>query len=55
MTARWVLAWRDGGHALIPDGEIVVDRNEVLYAGPRFEGGTWRAVSISVRRWSAPA
>ncbi|MDE3809356.1 amidohydrolase family protein [Sinorhizobium meliloti] len=46
ITARWVLAWRDGGHALIPDGEIVVDRNEVLYAGPRFEGDVARRIDF---------
>ncbi len=46
ITARWVLAWRDGGHALIPDGEIVVERNEVLYAGPRFEGDVARRIDF---------
>ncbi|MDX0772146.1 amidohydrolase family protein [Sinorhizobium medicae] len=46
MTAQCVLAWRDGGHSLIPDGEIVVEGNKVLYAGPRFGGEVARRIDF---------
>ncbi len=46
LTAEWVLAWRDGGHYLIPDGEIVIEGNQVLYAGPHFEGEVARRVEF---------
>ncbi len=46
MTSQCVLAWRDGGHSLIPDGEIVVEGNKVLYAGPRFGGEVARRIDF---------
>lgn len=46
LTAEWVLAWRDEGHWLIPSGEIVIEGNQVLYAGPRFEGEVARRIDF---------
>lgn len=39
MTARWVVGHEDGGHVLIPDGEVVFDGGEILFVG-RGYGGT---------------
>ena len=38
MSADWLLAYRGDGHCLVPNGEIVIEQGEVIYAGPRFEG-----------------
>lgn len=46
LTAEWVLAWRDEGHWLIPNGEIVIEGNQVLYAGPHFEGEVARRIDF---------
>ena len=46
LTAEWVLAWRDGGHCLIPNGEIVIEGNQVTYAGPHFEGEVARRIDF---------
>lgn len=46
LTAEWVLAWRDEGHWLIPNGEIVIEGSQVLYAGPHFEGEVARRIDF---------
>ncbi|MEL4376722.1 amidohydrolase family protein [Brucella cytisi] len=46
LTAEWVLAWRDERHWLIPNGEIVFEDNQVLYAGPHFEGQVARRIDF---------
>ncbi len=46
LTAAWVLGHRDGGHRLIPNGEVVIEGGEVLYAGPRFSGEVARRLDF---------
>jgi cytosine/adenosine deaminase-related metal-dependent hydrolase len=38
MTARWVVGHEDGGHVLIPDGEVVFDGGESLFVGRGYGG-----------------
>lgn len=38
LSARWILAYRDGGHHLLEDGEIVIDKDRVIHVGQAFEG-----------------
>ena len=33
LTADWLLAFRDGGHRLVPHGEMVMEDGAVIYAG----------------------
>jgi cytosine/adenosine deaminase-related metal-dependent hydrolase len=46
MTADWLLAHRDGGHCLVPRGELVIEKGEVLFAGPRFDGEVARRIDF---------
>ncbi len=46
LTADWLLAHRDGGHVLCPKGELVIEGNRVIYAGPRFEGEVARRIDL---------
>lgn len=38
MSAEWLLSYQDGGHRLVPNGEIVIEQGVIVYAGPHFEG-----------------
>lgn len=38
LSAAWVLGHRDGGHTLIPDGEVVIANGAVVYVGHTFPG-----------------
>ncbi|MEZ0168295.1 amidohydrolase family protein [Microvirga sp. TS319] len=38
MCAEWLLAYRDDSHHLVPNGELVIEQGEVIYAGPHFHG-----------------
>ncbi|MFG6083619.1 chlorohydrolase family protein [Paracoccus litorisediminis] len=46
LTADWLLAHRDGGHVLHRRGELVIEGNRVLYAGPRFDGPVARRIDF---------
>lgn len=32
--AKWVLGYRDGGHRMLPDGEVVVEGDRIVHVGP---------------------
>ncbi|MGJ8547737.1 MAG: amidohydrolase family protein [Sulfitobacter sp.] len=46
LTARWVVAHQDGGHRLLENGEVVIDRDRILYVGPQFDGDVARRIDL---------
>jgi cytosine/adenosine deaminase-related metal-dependent hydrolase len=46
ITAAWVLGHRDGGHRLVPNGEIVIDCGEVIFVGNEFPGEVARRLDF---------
>ncbi|WP_269933035.1 amidohydrolase family protein [Aminobacter sp. HY435] len=46
ITAAWVLAHKDGGHRLIPNGEVVIDGGEVIHVGAGFPGEVARRIDF---------
>jgi cytosine/adenosine deaminase-related metal-dependent hydrolase len=46
ITAAWVLGHRDGGHRLVPNGEIVIDGGEVIFVGNEFPGEVARRLDF---------
>jgi cytosine/adenosine deaminase-related metal-dependent hydrolase len=46
LSARWVVAHRDGAHRLLEHGEVVIDADRILYVGPRFDGAVARRVNL---------
>ena len=46
MTAEWLLAHRDGGHRLVPRGELVIENGDVIFAGTRFDGEVTRRIDF---------
>jgi cytosine/adenosine deaminase-related metal-dependent hydrolase len=46
LTARWIVAHRDGGHRLLENGEVVFDADRIIYVGPRFEGEVARRIDL---------
>ncbi|GLS29093.1 amidohydrolase family protein [Neomesorhizobium albiziae] len=46
MTAEWLLAHRDGGHCLVPRGELVIENGDVIFAGTRFDGEVARRIDF---------
>lgn len=38
ITARYVVAYQDGGHALLENGQVVVEGTDIVYVGRRYEG-----------------
>ncbi|MDQ0322862.1 cytosine/adenosine deaminase-related metal-dependent hydrolase [Pararhizobium capsulatum DSM 1112] len=46
LTADWLLAWREGGHRLVPGGEMVMEDGAVIYAGPCFRGEVARRIDF---------
>lgn len=46
LTARWIVAHQDGGHRLLENGEVVFERDRILYVGPRFEGEVARRIDL---------
>ncbi|MBU2981465.1 amidohydrolase family protein [Lentibacter algarum] len=46
LNARWVVAHRDGGHRLLENGEVVIERDRILYVGSRFDGDVARRIDL---------
>jgi hypothetical protein len=46
LTAAWVLGHRDGGHRLIPNGEVVIDGGEIVFVGSKFSGEVARRIDF---------
>jgi len=46
MSAQWLLAYRDESYRLVPNGEFVIERGEVIYTGPPFEGDVARRINF---------
>ncbi|OYU37506.1 MAG: N-ethylammeline chlorohydrolase [Pseudorhodobacter sp. PARRP1] len=46
LTADWVLGHAEGGHCLIPKGEIVFEAGRILHVGQRFEGEVARRIHL---------
>lgn len=44
ITADWVVGHRDGGHILLPSGEVVFEDGEILFVGRGFEGDVARRI-----------
>lgn len=44
LTAAWVLGHKDGSHRLVPNGEVVIEGGQVLFAGRRFDGEVARRI-----------
>lgn len=46
LSARWIVGYRDGGHHLIENGEIVFEEGKIRYVGHRFDGEVARRVEL---------
>jgi len=46
LSARWIVAHQEGGHRLLENGEVVIDRDRVVYVGPHFEGEVARRIDL---------
>lgn len=46
LTARWVLGYSEGGHQLIPNGQVVIDGGAVVYVGTDFSGEVARRIDF---------
>ncbi len=46
LTADWVLGHANGGHCLIPNGEVVFEAGRLLHVGQRFDGEVARRISL---------
>ena len=46
MTADWVVGHRDGGHVLLPKGEVVFEKGAILFVGHGFEGEVARRMDF---------
>lgn len=46
ISARWVLGYRDGGHRLVPDGEVVIEGGAVIFVGAGFTGEVARRIDF---------
>lgn len=44
LTADWVVGHRDGRHVLLPKGEVVFDKGEILFVGHGFLGDVARRI-----------
>lgn len=38
LTADWVVGHRDGRHVMLPKGEVVFEKGEILFVGHGFMG-----------------
>lgn len=46
LCADWVLGHAEGGHRLIPKGEVVIDGGTILFVGQRFDGEVARRIDM---------
>lgn len=46
ISAAWVLGHRDGGHRLVPNGQVVIDGGEVIHVGTDFPGEVARRIDF---------
>lgn len=46
LAARWIVGHADGCHRLIENGELVIERDRVIHAGPRFDGEVARRIDL---------
>ena len=46
LTADWVLGHAEGGHCLIPNGEVVFEAGRILHVGQRFDGEVARRIAL---------
>lgn len=44
IKASWIIGFQNGHHAVLRDGELVVEDDRVLFVGPRFDGAVDRVV-----------
>lgn len=49
ITARWVVAYRDGGHRLLENGQVVVEGNTIAYVGRDYRGPVDARIDASRR------
>ncbi|WP_102108933.1 amidohydrolase family protein [Oceaniglobus roseus] len=46
LAARWIVAHQDGGHRLLENGEVVIEKDRVIFTGPRFPGEVARRIDL---------
>ncbi|SFF08408.1 Cytosine/adenosine deaminase [Sulfitobacter brevis] len=46
LTARWIVAHQEDGHRLLENGELVFERDRIIYVGPKFEGDVARRIDL---------
>lgn len=46
LAARWVVAHQDSNHRLLENGEVVIERDRIVYVGPRFNGEVARRIDL---------
>lgn len=46
LHARWIVAFRDGGHRLLENGVLVIEADRVIHVGPHFDGDVARRIDL---------
>jgi cytosine/adenosine deaminase-related metal-dependent hydrolase len=46
LAARWIVGHANGGHRLVENGEVVIERDRVIHVGPRFPGEVARRIDF---------
>ena len=49
IHARYVIAFRDGRHVLLEDGDVVFDGDTIVFVGPSYPGGVDRRIDAPDR------
>jgi len=44
IKASWIVGFQNGQHAVLRDGEVVLENDRVLFVGPRFDGAVDRVI-----------
>lgn len=47
ITGRWVIGYRDGGHHIVPHGEVVYEGDTIEYVGTEYGGDIDRTIDAS--------